>query len=114
VADKKKLRFQKSEYYSYKSPNEYDFQEIFNQMSWLIENKSDLPKPNLIPYMILLWLPIKKEIFYSQIDQSNIAQYLVEFIPKEPISEIKRKAKLNDPVSRRFERIKFLKLAYLL
>ncbi len=113
MADKKKLRFQNSEYYSYKSPNEYDFQKIFNQMSLLIENKSDLPKVNQIPYMIILWLPIKKETFYSQIEQSNIAQYLVGFIPKEPISNIKRLAKLNDPVSRHCEKIKFLKLAYL-
>jgi hypothetical protein len=97
------LFFPKSLFYSYKRLHDYgDFITIFNQMSRLIENKEDLPPSDKVLDMIFFMLPIKQETTYAKIDKSNIAKFLVEFIPKEPISEIKRKAELNDPVSRRW------------
>ena len=69
-------------------------------MSQLVENIEDLPTVDRIPMMIILMLHHKKETTYTRIDQSNIAKY--EFIPKESISEIKRKGNFKDPVSSRW------------
>ena len=68
-------------------------------MSQLVENKEDLPDAEKVLMMIAFMLPLKEEKIYPKIDQSNIAEYLVDIIPKKPISEIKRKAILKDTVS---------------
>ena len=76
-------------------------------MRRLVENKEDLPNAENVSLMISFMLPIKKETTYSKIYQSNIAEYLVDFIPKDSISEIKRKAILKDPVSSYWNEVTF-------
>jgi hypothetical protein len=86
-------------YYSFKNPREFNYEKILSQMTRLIKKREDLPDVNAISMMVVFMLPLKEETTYTKIGQSNIAKHLVEFLPKESISEIKRKADFKDPVS---------------
>ena len=87
-------------YYNFKQYKDYDANKILKEMSSLIANKDDLPPHSkYVSRMIHCMLPRKLEEIYLKIDNKNVAKYLVDFIAKDPVSEIKRKARLDDPVS---------------
>ena len=75
---------------------------LLKRIKDLSENKLDDSFNELTVCMMLVYmLPRKQEELYNEIDDTNItdvAQHLINFIPKGSFTEIKSKADRNDPV----------------
>ena len=84
----------------FKSPyGDFELEEIIYKMRPLLKNKTDITgKTHQIKKMIEYMLPRKEEKLVQKINKSNIATYLVSFIPSESIEVLREKVKLEDPV----------------
>lgn len=82
------------------NPRNFVNGELVKEMKRIIPSKNDLPsKSEDILRMISWMLPRKEESEYKEINERNLAQKLVSYIPTEPFEEIKMLAELKkDPV----------------
>jgi len=73
--------------------------KLVKKIRRIIPNQSDLP-PNSdeILRMISWLLPRKQEEEYKEINEGNLAEKFVSFIPTKSFEEVKRGADLGDPV----------------
>ncbi len=81
-------------------PRNFANSELVNEMKRIIPSKNDLPSNSEDIFRMISWmLPRKEESEYMEINEGNLAQKLVSYIPTEPFEEIQMLADLKkDPV----------------
>ena len=91
-------------FYNFKTSSDFNPLKILIQMNRLTRNRSDyMPVTmEMVCDMINYMMPRKEEKIYKQINEANIAEYLLGFIPNGTFTDIKSKADLNDPVKKLF------------
>ena len=91
---------------SFFDPRKFMDGKLVKKIRRIIPNQSDLP-PNSdeILRMISWLLPRKQEEEYKEINEGNLAEKFVSFIPTKSFEEIKREADLGDPVIKQFKHL---------
>jgi hypothetical protein len=80
-------------------PRNFNNGKLVKEIRRIIPNKNDLPPNSDEILRMFSWLlPRKQEKEYKEINERNLAQKFVNFIPTKPFEEIKRQADLGDPV----------------